>query len=154
MRALPEYLLADPRFDFRTPREVARAHEPVGTLSAPDPISWADAERDLSAWLRNPMQRSAHEVLYELYGDVLRAAEKGAPEFLSIWRRLTTSDHVYYMSTKFHSDGDVHEYFTPYESPYDSYVVFMNVLDDLTARVRDVLSPPRRKRKTTEESVG
>ena len=154
MRHVPGYVLADERFDFRTPAEVARAHPSTDEIAAPEPVSWADAERDLSAWLRNPMQRSAHDALYELLPDVREAARLGHPELLSIWRRLTTSDHVYYMSTTFLSDGDVHEYFTPYESPYDSYVVFMNVLDDLSTRVRAVLSPDRTELETTEESVG
>ncbi len=153
MRALPGYVLADERFDFATPSEAARAEEPVDEIAAPEPVSWADAERDLSAWLRNPMQRSAHEALYDLLPDVREAARRGHPELLAIWRRLSTSDHVYYMSTKFFSDGDVHEYFTPYESPYDSYVVFMNVLDDLTTRVRDVLSPPSAISPTEEPVV-
>ena len=63
------------------------------------------------------------------------AAEQGQPELLEDWRKLTTSDHFYYMCTKYHSDGDVHEYFSPYRSPHDSFVVFMNVLDDLTERI-------------------
>ena len=153
MRAVPGYLLEDPRFDFRTPIEIAERFPPRAEITCPTPISWADAERDLSAWLRNPMQLAAHEALYDLLPDVLRVAEAGDPRFLDIWRRLTTSDHVYYMSTKFFSDGDVHEYFTPYESPYDSYVVFMNVLDDLSTRVREALSPLTTST-TTEESIG
>ena len=103
------------------------------------PTSWADAERDVSAWLRNPMQTTAHQALYALGDAVHRAAEKNSPELLSIWRRLTTSDHVYYMATKRESDGDVHEYFTPYESPHDSFIVFMNALDEVERRVREVL---------------
>jgi len=154
MRALPGFLLEDPRFDFQTPVEVARAHEPEDEIRAPQPVSWADADRDLGAWLKNPMQLSAHEALYALLPDVLRAAKHGKPEYLAIWRRLSTSDHVYYMSTHGLSDGDVHEYFTPYESPHDSYVVFMNVLDDLSARVHKTLSPPHHQaKKTTEGSV-
>ena len=153
MRALPEYMLADPRFDFQTPAQVAAAHSPMGEIHAPRPVSWADAERDLSAWLSNPMQRAAHQALYELAPDVQRAVALGHPEILEIWRRLTTSDHVYYMSTAWFSDGDVHEYFTPYESPHDSFIVFMNVLDDLTDRVTRALSdstqPP-----INEDSLG
>jgi alpha-amylase len=135
MRHVPGYLLADGRFDFRTPAEVARAHPSVGEIAAPEPVSWADAERDLSAWLRNPMQRSAHDALYDLLPDVREAARLGHPELLSIWRRLTTSDHVYYMSTKGFGDGEVHRYFSPHESTYEAYVAFSNALCDLAGRV-------------------
>ncbi len=135
MRHVPGYVLEDPRFRFQTPSQVAAEHEPVAEIEAPSPVSWADAERDLSAWLGNPMQKAAQTALYELADDVRRLAELGHPEFLEDWRKLTTSDHVYYMCTKVRSDGDVHEYFTPYESPHDSFIVFMNVLDDLTDRV-------------------
>jgi outer membrane protein assembly factor BamB len=111
----------------------------VGELDVERPVSWADTERDLSAWLGNPMQREAHRALYELGPRVRRAAAQGAPELLRHWRKLTTSDHVYYMATKHHSDAEVHEYFSPYESPYDAFMVFMNVLEDLALRVREVL---------------
>lgn len=137
---LPGYVLADPSFRFRTPIEVADENEAAEVLGIPRPISWADAERDVSAWLGNPMQRTAHEALYELGPRVRRAAEAGHAELLVAWRRLTTSDHVYYMSTKWHSDGDVHEYFSPYQNPSDAFVNFMNVLDDLSGRVDRILS--------------
>ena len=90
--------------------------------------------------------------------DVRKVAANGHPELLGIWRKLTTSDHVYYMSTKWHSDGDVHEYFTPYESPHDSFIVFMNVLDDLAERVSAALEGiedrPNAERETIEDSIG
>ena len=56
---------------------------------------------------------------------------------LTDWRRLQSSDHSYYMSTKYFSDGDVHKYFSPYESPYDSYINFMNVLDNVRSRLKE-----------------
>ena len=115
MRHLPRFVLADERFEFRTPGEVAATHEPVAELDVPWTLSWADKERDLTAWLENDMQREAHRRLYELLPRARAAAEAGHPEFLADWRKLSTSDHVYYMSTKWHSDGDVHEYFTPYD---------------------------------------
>ena len=86
------------------------------------------------------MQRDAHEALYGLAADARRAGELGHPELLRMWRQLTTSDHVYYMCHKHESDGDVHEYFTPYDSPHDSYIVFMDVLEALKHRIRAVLS--------------
>jgi alpha-amylase len=104
------------------------AREPAGTLSFPVPTSWADIERDTSAWLGNKMQQAAHDRLYRL-GSTLRAL--GDPCRLEAWRRLTTSDHCYYMCTKWFADGDVHKYFNPHESPYDAFVGFMNALTDL-----------------------
>jgi alpha-amylase len=103
----------------------------VATLSFPTPTSWADIERDTSAWLGNRMQRAAHERLYRVGRAVLAAGDPGR---IAAWRRLTTSDHCYYMCTKWFADGDVHKYFNPFESPYDAFVAFMNVLTDLEMR--------------------
>jgi alpha-amylase len=136
MEHMPAALLKHPRFAFRTPSEVADLEPPTEMLEVPHPVSWADAERDLSAWLGNPMQRAAHEALYEVYPDVRRAADAGRPELLERWRKLSTSDHVYYMCTKGASDGEVHAHFSPYEGPHEAYVMFMNVLDDLARRAR------------------
>jgi alpha-amylase len=147
MRHLPRFVLADERFSFQTPAEVAAGYEPVAELDIPTTISWADKERDLTAWLENDMQKDAHRRLYELLPRARAAAEAGHPELLATWRKLSTSDHVYYMSTKWHSDGDVHEYFTPYDSPHDSFLIFMHVLDDLALRIDDVLARKRRARR-------
>lgn len=135
MQHLPGYILENGRFDFATPSAVAGAAEPVGELDVARPVSWADEERDLSAWLGNPMQREAHRALYDLAPGVREAAVAGHTELLDRWRKLTTSDHVYYMATKGHTDAEVHEYFSPYESPYDAFMIFMNVLEDLALRV-------------------
>lgn len=137
MAYLPGYVLENPRLDFSTPAEIGARVEPVGELDVQRPVSWADTERDLSAWLGNPMQREAHRALYELGPKVRRAADQSpvAASLLAEWRRLTTSDHVYYMATKHHSDAEVHEYFSPFASPYDAFIIFMNVLDDLSSRV-------------------
>ena len=139
MEALPALVIADPTLDFKTPSEVAEAHPPTQALDIPHPVSWADAERDLTAWLGNHMQREANRLLYELAPDVRRAAALGHTEIQSDWRRLTTSDHVYYMCTKWFSDGDVHKYFSPYSTPHDAFIAFMNVLSDLKSRVRAAL---------------
>ena len=96
-------------------------------------ISWADTERDLSAWLGNAMQSNA---LYELYRLEQQVKDSQDEDILRDWRKLQTSDHFYYMCTKYFADGDVHKYFSPYESPYDSYINFINVLDNLRARLR------------------
>jgi alpha-amylase len=133
MEHLPEKILANPRFTFRTPSEIAAELDAVARLDIPHPVSWADAERDLTAWLGNPMQHAAHEALYGL-ANAARELSATHPKLYANWRRLTTSDHVYYMCTKWFSDGDVHKYFSPYSSPHDAFIAFMNVLDDLARR--------------------
>lgn len=132
MKELPSVLLRHPDNRFMTPREVAAAFEPRGVLDVHDFISWADLERDLSAWLGNAMQRVAARALYQMRETVL---EEGGEEEIRAWRRLSTSDHLYYMCTKWFTDGDVHKYFNPYESPYEAYIAFMNVLNDLAWRL-------------------
>ena len=128
MRALPAQVLRSERFRFETPAEVGARLEPAGSLPIPRPVSWADAERDLTAWLGNPMQLEAQKVLYGLLPRA-RAAAAERPELLATWRRLSTSDHLYYMCTKFMSDGDVHAYFSPYGTPHDAFVEFMYALE-------------------------
>lgn len=142
LAGLPSAVLAQRGTRFLTPSEVAREHQTRAVLDVPNPTSWADTERDTSAWCGNAMQQNALAELFALEKPikhlVLRAggqAEALARAILLDWRRLTTSDHAYYMSTKWFADGDVHQYFSPYESPYDSYINFMNVLDSLRARV-------------------
>ena len=130
---LPEEILRHPDNDFRTPSEVIDCYEPVGIINVPYTISWADTERDLSAWLGNAMQSNA---LHELYRMEAEVKESQDPTILDDWRMLQTSDHFYYMCTKWFSDGDVHKYFNPYDSPYDSYINFMNVMDNLRTRCR------------------
>ncbi len=133
MRHLPEAVLADERFRFRTPAQVAAERAAVADLDMPEPISWADEERNLSAWLGNPMQTAANAALYALRPRIL-ALQASHPELLAAWRDLSTSDHVYYMATKHHSDAEVHDYFSPYESPYAAFASFMTAVDDLRAR--------------------
>jgi alpha-amylase len=134
MRHLPRALLAGRRFAFRTPGEACARLDPIARLDIPHPVSWADAERDLTAWLGNHMQRAAMDALYSLAPRV-RKIGAGHPDLLARWRRLSTSDHLYYMCTKWFSDGDVHKYFSPYTTPHDAFITFMNVLDDLARRL-------------------
>jgi alpha-amylase len=131
MRHLPGEILKHPDNDFKTPSEAVRAYNAVDTISVPRTISWADVERDLSAWRGNPMQENALSELYRLKDRVRQADD---PEILADWKKLQTSDHFYYMCTKWFSDGDVHKYFNPYNSPYDAYINFMSVLDNLDYR--------------------
>jgi alpha-amylase len=97
-------------------------------------ISWADTERDLTAWLGNAMQEHAAKELYALEPAVKAKHAAGDEWILEDWRKLTTSDHLYYMCTKYWADGDVHKYFSPYDSPYDAYINFMNVIDNVRVR--------------------
>lgn len=122
------------RNDFVTPSDAAMRYQANDTYDVPEPSSWADAERDLSAWHGNAMQTNATEELYELEEAVKDRHAAGDEHILDDWRKLTTSDHVYYMATKHWSDGAVHKYFSPYDSPYDAYINFMNVLDDIRQR--------------------
>jgi alpha-amylase len=133
-RHLPGEILKHKDNDFLTPSQVVDRYDAVGEIDVPNMVSWADTERDLSAWLGNAMQSNAAHELYKLEGAL---KEKGDEHLLADWRKLTASDHFYYMCTKYWADGDVHKYFSPYESPYDSYINFMNVLDNVRARSRD-----------------
>lgn len=134
MRHLPEAILKHPDTDFVTVSEEADRYQPVGTLSMPHPVSWADTERDISAWLGNDMQKGALRALYDLEEKIKETKDL---DLLKTWRQLQTSDHFYYMCTKWFSDGDVHKYFNAYERPHDAYIYFTNVLVDFVSRVDD-----------------
>ena len=131
MRHLPETVLRHPDNNFKTPSEVVESYQPVGIADVPHVISWADIERDLSAWVGNAMQSNA---IHELYRLEKKIKQTGNEKIISDWRKLQVSDHFYYMCTKYFADGDVHKYFNPYNSPYDSYINFMNVLGNLNSR--------------------
>jgi alpha-amylase len=131
IRHLPGEILKHPDNNFKTPSEVVDAYEPVDTVDVPHIISWADTERDLSAWLGNAMQSNAIHELYRLEGRVKETCDLN---IVDDWRKLQISDHFYYMCTKYFADGDVHKYFNPYDSPYESYINFMNVLNNLNNR--------------------
>lgn len=132
LAALPEEVLRYPENRFATPRELVRDLSPKGEYRCPEWISWADVDRDLTAWLGNPLQLEAVRSVYDLEAAV-KASKDAA--LLSTWRRLLTSDHFYYMCLKWFADGDVHKYFSPYESPYDAYIYYMNTIADLRARL-------------------
>ena len=138
LERLPAALLDRGCF-FLTPSEAMDTLPAAGILSTPAPTSWADARRDTSAWLGNAMQQSATQRLYALAPLATGpAVARHHPELLRDWRRLTTSDHVYYMATpapQHAGDETVHQYFSPYDSPYDAYINFMNILGHLTPRL-------------------
>ena len=132
LKALPETVFANSDFTFSTPSEVASNLQVISAVQVPHPISWADEERDLTAWLGNELQEEAFNRLYDL-GDKLKKVED--PVLKKDWDYLQVSDHFYYMCTKFFSDGAVHSYFNPYDTPYDAFINYMNVLSDFTLRV-------------------
>jgi len=124
--------LENPANTFYTVSGAIDAFKPVGEISMPNTVTWADTERDLTAWLGNSMQQEALRYLYAMEDDILRTNDI---DLISDWRKLQTSDHVYYMCTKWFTDGDVHAYFSPYESPYDAFLYFINVIRDLRWRL-------------------
>lgn len=103
-----------------------------GEISMPNTVTWADSERDLSAWLGNDMQREIAKYLYAIENDVIRSGDEA---LIRDWRYLQSSDLLYYLSTKWLDDGDVHTYFSPYDSPYDAFLYYMNAIRDLRWRV-------------------
>lgn len=126
--------LSNPVNTFYTASEAIDTFEPVDEISMPQTVTWADAERDLTAWLGNSMQQEALRYIYSLEDDILRTND---PDLIADWRKLQTSDHVYYMCTKWFSDGDVHAYFSPYESPYDAFLYFINAVRDIRWRLHN-----------------
>lgn len=129
---LPREWLKTPGNTFMTVSEAAESFKPADEVDVAKTITWADTERDLTAWLGNPMQHQAVNALYGL-GDQISAS--GDKQLVDDWRKLQASDHFYYMCTKWFNDGDVHAYFSPYESPYEAFMNFMNAYHDLKFRL-------------------
>lgn len=132
MKALPAMVLSQTNFKFNTPSEISANLQPVAPIHVLSPISWADEERDTTAWLGNELQDDAFKRLYSLKDKVEQSKD---PEIQRVWEMLQTSDHFYYMCTKWFSDGDVHKYFNAYSSPYEAYINYMNVLSDFILRL-------------------
>ena len=137
---LPYEILKDQNNDFATPSEALDRYSHIGEVDAESFVSWADTERDLSAWLDNSMQKEAIKHLYGLEQKVL---ESDDDKLIEDWRKLQTSDHFYYMCTKWFADGDVHKYFNPYESPYEAFINYMNTLADLKLRLKKIKKSPK-----------
>lgn len=133
-RHLPSKWMEREGNGFATVSEAIVQNDPVDFIDTPQTVTWADTERDLTAWLGNSMQQEALRHLYDLEDRILKTGDDG---LISDWRNLQTSDHVYYMCTKWFSDGDVHAYFSPYDSPYDAFLYFMNVLRDVRWRLSE-----------------
>lgn len=132
--------LKDENNQFVTTSEAANIMPPVATVSMPETVTWADTERDLSAWLSNSLQKTSTEAIYALRRKILSCNDEA---LLKDWRLLTTSDHSYSMCTKYWNDGDVHAYFSAYASPYESYIYFINILRDLEYRIRHEKGRPK-----------
>ena len=134
LKNLPREVLRNPAHGFKTPSEVAAAYMPKAELDIPNPVSWADIERDVSAWLGNDMQKAAIRKVYLLENAVKAIGDE---KLLQEWRKLQISDHFYYMCTKWFNDGDVHKYFNPYDSPYEAFISYMNILNDFVIKLKD-----------------
>ncbi|NBC83353.1 MAG: polysaccharide deacetylase family protein [Bacteroidetes bacterium] len=142
LRSFPAEVFKSSKITFSTPGEIAVNYQPVSAINVPNPISWADEERDLTAWLGNDLQDDAYD---KLYGIAEKVRKTDDLKLLKDWNFLQASDHFYYMSTKFFSDGEVHSYFNPYESPYDAYINYMNVLSDFIIRVQSAIPESNRE---------
>lgn len=134
MAALPKAVLETGELAFVTPSEASRKLQVASALEVPQPISWADEERDVTAWLGNELQQDAFNKLYDL---VEKLSIVDDPVLWADFGHLQESDHFYYMCTKYFSDGDVHKYFNPYDTPYDAFINYMNVLSDFIIRVNE-----------------
>ena len=137
MRYLPEAITQDGTFEFVTPSQAARKHKAVAPIDVPQTISWADEERDVTAWLGNELQQDAFN---KLYAQTEKLSILNNPTLWEDFGHLQESDHFYYMCTKFFSDGEVHKYFNPYDTPYEAFINYMNVLSDFIIRVNDALT--------------
>ncbi len=132
LKTFPESVFNNSDMIFSTPSEIYKATQPVAPLNVPNTISWADKEKDITAWLGNDLQNDAFDKLSSLSQKMKVVKDT---KLQKDWRRLQTNDHFYYMSTKILSDGIVQDYFNPYKSAYDAFINYMNVLSDFTARV-------------------
>ncbi len=137
MRYMPEALLGDGSFEFTTPTLAARKLKAIAEIEVPDAISWADEERDITAWLGNELQQDAYNKLYE---QTEKLSLVNDPVLWEDFGHLQESDHFYYMSTKFFSDGEVHSYFNPYNTPYEAFINYMNALSDFIIRIDDAVA--------------
>ena len=150
MKALPKALLATKNLEFATVSETAKKYQPVAVLHCPHTMSWADEERDVTAWIGNELQNEAFSKLYAQKEKVLALNDN---DFFFVWSFLQTSDHFYYMATKWLSDGNVHAYFNPYDSAYDAFVNYMNVLSDFIIEVDKAYEAKMSGKKAAKKSA-
>ena len=149
MKALPKAVLAQGDMEFETVSKAAAKHQPVSVLHCPHVMSWADEERDITAWLGNELQNEAFSKLYAMK-DSIKSLKNA--DFDYVWNFMQTSDHFYYMATKWLSDGDVHSYFNPYGSSYEAFINYMNVLSDFQIEVEKALAAKANRKKTAKKA--
>ncbi|TVQ14267.1 MAG: alpha-amylase [Bacteroidetes bacterium] len=142
LMTFPQEVLKNTEYTFQTPSQLSKNLQPASPLNIPHPISWADEERDITAWLGNEMQTEAFNKLYDLEPLIGKCSDA---DILNDWNRLQTSDHFYYMSTKWFSEGVVKTRINPYSSPYDAFINYMNVLVDFEIRVKKICEKPKNK---------
>ncbi len=150
LKALPKAVLSTNKITFSSPSDLIEKFQPVAPLFVAHPISWADEERDISAWLGNELQQEAFSKLYELRDNVLKIEDA---KIKLDWKYLQTSDHFYYMCTKFFIQGSMYSYYNPYSSPYDAFINYMNILSDFEIRVNDELKPKIKKTASANKKV-
>ena len=150
MRELPAAVIKDGTFSFVTPSEATKKYKAVSDIAVDDPISWADEERDLTAWLGNELQNEAFKKVYAM---TEKLSIVNDPELWEDFGHLQESDHFYYMCTKFFSDGEVHKYFNPYDTPYEAFINYMNVISDFQIRL-DEKRAALDVRETVAEELG
>lgn len=120
-------------YQFLTPKEVVKKHTPKDILPVPFPISWTDEERDITSWLGNELQKEAFNQLFNIQTLVKK---KKDTELSDDYSRLQASEHFFHMRTKLFSDSDYHKYISPYDSPYEAFINYMNVLSDFIDRLK------------------
>ena len=150
MKAMPAAVLSKGDICFSTVSEAAKSSQPVGVLHCPHVMSWADEERDVTAWLGNELQNEAFSKLYALK-DKVKSLKNADYEY--VWNFMQTSDHFYYMATKWLSDGDVHSYFNPYGSSYEAFINYMNVLSDFEIEIDKALAAKSKKSRKKETAT-
>lgn len=149
LKAFPKEVFQHSKLTFSTPSELADKFQPIAPLSILHPISWSDEERDVSAWLGNELQQEAFNKLYVLRDMINKCDDQ---KIQIDWKYLQASDHFYYMCTKFFIQGSMHSYYNPYNSPYDAFINYMNILSDFEIRVKEHLNAPELK-KVDEQSA-
>jgi alpha-amylase len=143
-------LAGNEKYNMVTPTEAIKQLAPHSELFVPGYVSWADKERDLSAWLGNDMQRDAFDSLKRLEKSLRTIND---PALIHTWRQLQTSDHFYYMSTKADEDGSIHSYFSPYCSPYEAFINYMNIISDFSLQLKSRMALLRRLNRSNKSSL-
>ena len=133
LRYFIQQIVENPNYQFLLPKEVTKKHTAKDILPVPYPISWTDEERDITSWLGNELQKEAFTELFKIQPLVKK---KKNAELNEDYSRLQASEHFYFMRTKLFSGADYHKYILPYESPYEAFINYMNVLSDFIERVK------------------